>query len=115
MFPVSIPRIIKNKISQKNFYQANQIPTSACGHPKPGGSAPAQNPLPAVHKLATGGYDGQGVQIINREEEIGLGFDAPAVLEQKIGISQEISIIIAVDQQGNTAIYPRLTWYSIQN
>ena len=100
-------RIIKNKISQKNFYQANQIPTSAYVVTQNLEEVRQhKNLLPAVHKLATGGYDGRGVQIINREEEIGLGFDAPAVLEQKIGISQEISIIIAVDQQGNTAIYP---------
>lgn len=100
-------RIIKNKISQKNFYQANQIPTSAYVVTQNLEEVRQhKNLLPAVHKLATGGYDGRGVQIINREEEIGLGFDAPAILEQKIGISQEISIIIAVDQQGNTAIYP---------
>jgi 5-(carboxyamino)imidazole ribonucleotide synthase len=62
--------------------------------------------LPAVHKLAMGGYDGKGVQIIKKQEDIPLGFDAPAVLEKMISIEKEIAIIVAVAENGKTAIYP---------
>ncbi|MEY4867285.1 MAG: hypothetical protein RIT36_184 [Bacteroidota bacterium] len=100
-------RTIKNKILQKEFYTQHQIPTASY--------KVLQNRdelknnidfLPAVHKLATGGYDGKGVQIIKKQEDIPLGFDAPSVLEKMISIEKEIAIIVAVAENGKTAIYP---------
>jgi len=76
-------KIIKNKIFQKEFYKKNEIPTSDFIIT----SNLAQliqhtSFLPAVHKLALGGYDGKGVQIVKSAEDISKGFDAPAVLEK---------------------------------
>jgi 5-(carboxyamino)imidazole ribonucleotide synthase len=100
-------RTIKNKILQKQFYKDNEIP-----------SAPfviTQNTselyqhlslLPAVHKIAEGGYDGKGVQIILNEKDIELGFKSPSVLEQKINIVKEIALIVGRNSQGETIIYP---------
>ncbi len=99
-------RIIKNKILQKQFYADNQIPSSEF--------VVTQNLqdltqhetfLPAVHKLATGGYDGKGVQIIKKKEDISLGFDAPAVLEKMVSLQNEIAIMIAINDKGQRAIY----------
>jgi 5-(carboxyamino)imidazole ribonucleotide synthase len=100
-------RIIKNKISQKEFYKSNEIPTSE--FIVTNSLADLQNHasfLPAVHKLAMGGYDGKGVQVLNNDSDIEKGFDAPSVLEKKINIHQEIAIIIAVNETKQTAIYP---------
>jgi len=100
-------RIIKNKISQKEFYKNNEIPTSE--FIVTNSLADLKNHssfLPAVHKLAMGGYDGKGVQVLNNESDINKGFDAPSVLEKKINIHQEIAIIIAVNETKQTAIYP---------
>jgi len=100
-------RIIKNKISQKEFYKNNEIPTSE--FIVTNSLADLKNHssfLPAVHKLAMGGYDGKGVQVLNNESDIEKGFDAPSVLEKKINIHQEIAIIIAVNETRQTAIYP---------
>lgn len=100
-------RTIKNKITQKQFYAEHSIPSAEFvitqnladvrNHPEM---------LPAVHKLAVGGYDGKGVHIINTKEEIEKGFDAPGVLEKLIAVDKEISQVIAVGQKGETAIYP---------
>ena len=98
---------IKNKILQKEFYTEHQIPTAS--YKVLQNREELKNNidfLPAVHKLATGGYDGKGVQIIKKQEDIPLGFDAPAVLEKMISIDKEIAIIVAVDENGKTAIYP---------
>lgn len=98
---------IKNKILQKEFYTEHQIPTAS--YKVLQNREELKNNidfLPAVHKLATGGYDGKGVQIIKKQEDIALGFDAPAVLEKMISIDKEIAIIVAVDENGKTAIYP---------
>lgn len=100
-------RIIKNKIYQKNFYAEHNIPTSPFVVTDSMEALRSQvHLLPAVHKLATGGYDGRGVQVINNELELDKGFSEPAVLEKKVRIQQEISLIVAVGTNGDTAIYP---------
>ncbi len=100
-------RIIKNKILQKQFYADNEIPSSAF-HITQSSSDLLKHIdfLPAVHKLGEGGYDGKGVQVINNESEIELGFNAPSVLEKKINIQKEIALIVAMDANGKTIIYP---------
>jgi len=59
-----------------------------------------------VQKLATGGYDGRGVQIIENAAASEEGFDEPSVLEKKILIKKEIAQIIGVDQHDKTVFYP---------
>lgn len=103
----SVLKIIKNKISQKQFYQQYQIPTSKFIITNNIAELNEQESfLPAVHKLGTGGYDGRGVQIIKTSEEIKKGFDAPAVLEKFIAIDKEIAQMVAVNEKGEAAIYP---------
>ena len=100
-------RTIKNKILQKQFYTAHQLPTAPfvvtqnlheLGQ--------QQNFLPAVHKLAMGGYDGRGVQVIAGKEALSKGFDAPAVLEKMVDIQKEIAQIVAINEKGDTVLYP---------
>ncbi|MFM1930661.1 MAG: hypothetical protein RL387_1989, partial [Bacteroidota bacterium] len=62
--------------------------------------------LPAVHKLAEGGYDGKGVQVIEDEKAIPLGFNAPSVLEAKVKIAKELALIVGMNAAGETVIYP---------
>lgn len=100
-------KTIKNKILQKQFYLDNRIP-----------SPPfiiTQNVheltdhtsfLPAVHKIAMGGYDGRGVQVMRSEDDFKNGFDAPSVLEKMVNIKKEIAIIVAMNEKGETAVYP---------
>ena len=76
-------KIIKNKILQKQFYKALEIPSSDFITTENLEDLHQQHSfLPAVHKLAMGGYDGRGVQVIKNSDEFKLGFDAPAVLEK---------------------------------
>jgi 5-(carboxyamino)imidazole ribonucleotide synthase len=100
-------KIIKNKILQKQFYQTNEIPTSAFHITNMQTDLILHvNFFPAVHKLGEGGYDGKGVQVINTEHEIELGFNGPSVLEQKVSIAKEIALIVGMDAKGETIIYP---------
>jgi 5-(carboxyamino)imidazole ribonucleotide synthase len=100
-------KTIKNKITQKKFYQQHQIPTApfVVTENKEALVALASY-LPAVHKLAQGGYDGRGVEVLQEEKDINRGFDAPAVLEKMIDISKEISMLVAVGKNGAIALYP---------
>jgi 5-(carboxyamino)imidazole ribonucleotide synthase len=100
-------KTIKNKILQKEFYQINQIHTSDF--------VILQNRdeinqyaeyLPAAQKLATGGYDGKGVQLIKSLNDLEKGFDAPSVLEKMVDIDKEIAITVAVAQNHEMVVYP---------
>ena len=62
--------------------------------------------MPAVHKIGQGGYDGKGVQLLLNTEDFKKGFDAPSVLEKKINIKKEIAIIVAMNEAGETVLYP---------
>ncbi len=100
-------KIIKNKIIQKQFYQTHQIPTSQFIITN--NKAELQNNtsfLPAVHKLGEGGYDGKGVELLHDETHIHKGFDAPSVLEKMVNINKEIALIVAINEKGDTVIYP---------
>jgi len=100
-------RIIRNKITQKEFYKQNEIPTAPF--------LVTQNKaelernvsfLPAVHKIGLGGYDGRGVEVLRTKDAIDKGFDAPSVLEKLVDIEKEIAQIVAINKNGQTAIYP---------
>jgi 5-(carboxyamino)imidazole ribonucleotide synthase len=98
---------IKNKIIQKEFYSKNSIPTPHYLITQ--NAKEVRNYadfIPAVHKAATGGYDGRGVQVLNDEKDFDKAFDVPSVLEKKVNIQKEISIIIGINEKGETAIYP---------
>jgi 5-(carboxyamino)imidazole ribonucleotide synthase len=100
-------RIIKNKITQKEFYKNHQLPTAPFLITQNLAEVKQQAAfLPAVHKSGTGGYDGRGVQVIKTNEDLDKGFDAPGVLEKMISIRKEIAIIVAINDKGETALYP---------
>ena len=100
-------RIIKNKILQKQFYTQNEIPTSQYIITQTKSDLLQHIAfLPAVHKLGEGGYDGKGVQVLNKESDLELGFNAPSVLEKKINIRKEIALIVGMNAKGETIIYP---------
>lgn len=100
-------KIIKNKILQKQFYQAHQIPSSEFTITNLWQDVQEQiHFLPAVHKLGEGGYDGKGVQIIRSSADVEKAFNAPAVLEKMVKIKKEIALIVGMNSNGETAIYP---------
>ena len=100
-------KIIKNKISQKQFYKQQAIPTSEFIITENVAELKSRSDfIPAVHKIGKGGYDGRGVQIIRTLKELDLGFDEPSVLEKLVTIQKEISQIIAINEKGETALYP---------
>ena len=100
-------KIIKNKILQKQFYKENEIPSSDFLITQNLSDLTQQlHFLPAVHKLAMGGYDGRGVQVLKTKEDITKGFDAPSILEKMVDIKKEIAVIIAVNTKGEHAMYP---------
>jgi len=103
----SVLRTIKNKIIQKEYYKKHDIPTAGFVITNNLDELKQQEDfLPAVHKLAEGGYDGKGVQMIKTKVDIEKGFAAPAVLEKMVTVHKEIAQMVAINEKGDTALYP---------
>jgi 5-(carboxyamino)imidazole ribonucleotide synthase len=103
----SVLKTIKNKILQKEYYRQHQIPTSAFIITQSLAElAQQENFLPAVHKIGEGGYDGKGVQLLKTKEDISKGFNSPAILEKMVSIHKEIAQMVAVNDKGESALYP---------
>ena len=100
-------RIIKDKGLQKEFYKLHHIPTSEFHiiHRKHELNSYI-NFLPVAQKLRSGGYDGKGVEILRETEDFHKAFDAPSVIERLVPIDKEISVIVARNEKGDTAVYP---------
>ncbi|MEI2739596.1 MAG: 5-(carboxyamino)imidazole ribonucleotide synthase [Chitinophagaceae bacterium] len=103
----SVLRIIKNKILQKQYYQLHQIPSPEFIITNTLAELNRQEKfLPAVHKVGEGGYDGKGVQLLKTKQDIAKGFDTPSVLEKLVAIHKEIAQLVAINEKGETALYP---------
>jgi 5-(carboxyamino)imidazole ribonucleotide synthase len=107
VFPnVAALKIIKSKILQKEFYKAIEVPSGEFVVTNTKDDLHQyKNFLPAVHKLAKGGYDGKGVELMHTDADFIKGFNSPAVLEKMVNIKKELSMIIAVSQIGEIVIY----------
>jgi 5-(carboxyamino)imidazole ribonucleotide synthase len=100
-------KTIKDKILQKQCYLQNQLPSPSFLITKNKlETINLLSFLPAVQKLAVGGYDGKGVQVLKNEKDIEKAFDAPSVLEKMVDIYKEIAITVAIDSKSQFVCYP---------
>ena len=97
-----ILELIRDKGTQKQFYQDHGIPTAPFVFCE--ASLPLQNPFgfPVVHKLRTGGYDGKGVNIIQEASQLNTSFKEPSIFEACIPFTKELSVIVARNEAGQT-------------
>lgn len=103
----AVLKVIKNKILQKEHYLDHQIPSPAFKTTTNRQDLSEETDfLPAVHKIAEGGYDGKGVQILKKPSDFENGFDAPSVLEKMVDIQTEIAVMVAVGLNGKLVLYP---------
>lgn len=66
--------------------------------------------LPALLKTATLGYDGKGQIAVNGADQAHAAFaqlgERPCVLEEKVDLAQELSVVLARGANGETVFYP---------
>lgn len=99
-------RTIQNKALQKIFYSKFQIPTADFIVTETIEEVKSHaNFLPAFQKLQTLGYDGKGVLSLDKMN-INNAFTAPSLLEKKVDIEKEISVIVAKNEQHEIALFP---------
>ncbi|MES2557860.1 MAG: 5-(carboxyamino)imidazole ribonucleotide synthase [Bacteroidota bacterium] len=99
--------IVQDKGLQKQFYADQHIPTADFSLVESREELLKLAPeMPFVLKLRKGGYDGKGVQIIRTQEDLNDAFDGPCIVEKMVPFSKELSVIVARNQAGETAVYP---------
>lgn len=105
--------ICQNREREKNFLSDNGFPCAAFSVVDSVETlAAALSELPengGILKTAEFGYDGKGQLPVTREsdpETTWQNFDAPrAVLEEKIDLAAELSVLVVRDQEGNTETF----------
>ena len=103
--------LIQDKGLQKQFYKGNGIPTSKfkiydskfdiVNDIKNG-----KLNYPFVQKLRKGGYDGRGVAVINGQDDLKKILPGASIIEEKVEIAKEISVIVARNKKGEIKCYP---------
>lgn len=99
-----IIKIIQQKILQKEFYLKNDIPSPDFQVIQ--NKSELNFPFPFVQKLNTGGYDGKGVQVIKNENDLDKMWDEPSVIEYLVDIDKELSVILAINENGDSKTFP---------
>jgi 5-(carboxyamino)imidazole ribonucleotide synthase len=103
-------KTIRDKGIQKEFFYSRDIPTLSFQLVENKAELieridAGEFSYPFVQKARTGGYDGQGVQLIRSAEQIDKAFDCPSVIEPLCDIDKEISVIVARGVDGATVTY----------
>ncbi len=106
-------QICRDRIREKIFLRDHDLPTApfvAIVDKSQLEQAIQTIGVPALLKTATGGYDGKGQQLITEKNQIEAAFSEldqrPCVLERRLELSLELSVVIARSTQGETCCYP---------
>ncbi len=100
-------RLIQDKGLQKQFFKQNDIPTAAFQLVKNLHEETEDlPPLPFIQKLRKDGYDGRGVKRIAKAADLEEAFSEPSLIEEWIDFEQEIAVIVARNDDGETATFP---------
>ena len=103
--------IIQDKGLQKQFYKDNNIATSSFKLFESIDEIKAaidngSITFPFVQKLRTGGYDGRGVAVVKRADDLNLLLEGKSVVEQMVDINKEIAVIVARNSNGEVKSFP---------
>jgi len=105
--------IAQNRILEKTFLRDNGFetaPFTAINSKADIEAALKKIGTPALLKISQFGYDGKGQATVNTLAEASAAFEQmgskPCVLEQRLKLQTEISVVVARDIKGNTVAYP---------
>lgn len=107
----AVLRTIQNKARQKLFYRDNGIPTadfSRFAYTSEIDESIAHGGLnfPFVWKSAQFGYDGQGVKIIRKIEDLESLPNVECIAEELVPFKNELAVIVSRNASGQSKVYP---------
>lgn len=104
--------IAQNRIREKTFVNDLGIPTSkfvAVNTAKDLNNSEHMN-WPCIIKTAEFGYDGKGQEVVANVKEATQAFNSfgevPCILEERINLQLEISVVLGRNQQGEVCFFP---------
>lgn len=104
--------IAQNRIKEKNFLQDNNFPVGPFKviEKKDHIDQVPHNFFPAILKVAQFGYDGKGQKMVTNIEELNQAFVqlnfVPCVLEKKLSLDIEISVVMGRSLNSNSVCLP---------
>ena len=105
----SVNRLIQHRLAEKDFINKLNIRTTRYASiEKKTDIEPLEDFLPAILKTTTMGYDGKGQFVINKIDELdslNIDFSKDYILEKKVKLKKEISIIITRFANNSYEIY----------
>ena len=109
--PTKSLRIIQNKAKQKLFYLDNGIPTAdfhrfAYKSEIQDSIANGGMNFPFIWKAAQFGYDGQGVKVVRKMEDLEGLPAGECIAEEMIDFKNELAVIVARSASGEVKTYP---------
>lgn len=104
-------RIVQDKGVQKQFYTDHDIPTAEFRLYKNKAAleksvVKKDSVFPFVWKSTKGGYDGRGVRIVKKQEDLHALPDVACMAEEWIPIENELAVIVARNPEGEIKTYP---------
>ena len=109
--PTKALRIIQNKAQQKLFYVDKGIPTAefhrfAYKSEIEDSIANGGMDFPFIWKAARFGYDGQGVKVVRKLDDLKDLPDGECIAEEMIDFKNELAVIVARGADGEVKTYP---------
>lgn len=106
----STVKVIQDKGLQKMFYQERDIPTAGFqlfndGKEIKEALKSKLITFPFVQKSRKDGYDGKGVVVVSNDNDVINLLDCPSIIEERINIKTEISILVARSASGELIHY----------
>jgi 5-(carboxyamino)imidazole ribonucleotide synthase len=111
--PVEAVATAQDRIAEKTFFRSHGFGTAEF-RPVQSRSdlavAVKEVPLPGLLKTSRLGYDGKGQAVVTNQRDAIRAFDqfgqVPCILEQRVALERELSIILARGADGDIAVFP---------
>ncbi|MDC6362421.1 MULTISPECIES: 5-(carboxyamino)imidazole ribonucleotide synthase [Flavobacteriaceae] len=109
--PTKALRTIQNKATQKLFYTDHNIPTApfmrfAYTSEIEDSISNGGLQLPFVWKSAQFGYDGQGVKVVRKIEDLNGLPNVECIAEKMVNFKNELAVIVSRNTKGEVKTYP---------
>lgn len=104
--------VCQNRIAEKNFLRQHRLPIAdfAAVHDEHELRQASAALFPGILKVARFGYDGKGQEVVGNADEALAAFQRfkgeTCVLEQKLELGGELSVVLARDENGRTESFP---------
>lgn len=107
----AVLRKIQSKVLQKQFFEAQNIPTAPFQvfdglEALQAAVAAGTVTLPFVWKIATGGYDGFGVQVVIELAQLEALAAGPCITEDLVPFEMELGVVVCRNANGQAVAFP---------